>query len=323
MLADRLFWRPLLSTVSPAGERARLSILIFHRVLPQRDPLFPGEIDAANFDQICGWLASWFRVLPMDDAVAGLRSGVLPDRAAVITFDDGYADNHDVAMPILQRHRLPAIFYIASGFLDGGQMWNDTVIEAIRGTKRDMLDLSELGIDGLARLPLSSIEHRRAAIQSLLGALKYRPLAERLALVQGVAHAAGVQARHDLMMTSDQVRQMHRVGMAIGAHTVSHPILATLANDQARAEIDDSRQVLQSISGDTIRHFAYPNGVPGRDYNDTTVTLIKDLGFDSAVTTAPGASRHDDDRYQLPRFTPWDRSRGRFGMRMLHRLWTS
>ena len=126
--------KPLLTLLSPAGRRARLSVLIFHRVLPRPDPLFPGVIDAAGFDAICRWVKGWFNVLALDDAARRLRDGSLPERALAITFDDGYADNHDVALPILLRHGLPATFFIATGFLDGGRMWNDTVIESIRRT---------------------------------------------------------------------------------------------------------------------------------------------------------------------------------------------
>ena len=322
MAADKLFWSPMFSVLSPAGARARLSILIFHRVLPQRDPLFPGEVDAGDFDRICRWLKSWCRVLPLDEAVAGLKAGRLPDRAAVITFDDGYADNHDVALPILQRHGLSATFYIASGFLDGGRMWNDTVIEAVRRTGQTELDLSALGLAGIGRLPLADLDQRRSAIGQLLSAIKYRPIAERLVLVQAVADAAGVTPPHDLMMSSDQLRAMHRSGMGIGAHTLSHPILATLTDAEARAEIDGSRQALQAILGAPVRHFAYPNGVPGRDFNEDTARLAAELGFDSAVTTAPGAASQATDPYRLPRFTPWDRTRARFGLRMMQNLWT-
>ena len=102
--------RPLFSLMSPAGARARLNVLIFHRVLPQPDPLFPGEVDAAAFDTMLGWVKSWFNVLPLDEAIARLADGSLPARAAALSFDDGYADNHDVALPLLRRHGLPCSF---------------------------------------------------------------------------------------------------------------------------------------------------------------------------------------------------------------------
>ena len=84
--------RPLLKWRSPAGPQARLSVLIFHRVMPEPDPLFPDEMHARRFNEVCGWIKSWFNVLPLDQAVARMASGILPARAACITFDDGHTD---------------------------------------------------------------------------------------------------------------------------------------------------------------------------------------------------------------------------------------
>ena len=127
-------FKHLFEWASPAGTKARLQVLIFHRVLPVPDPLFPDEVDARRFDELCGWLKGWFNMLSLDDAVARIKTGTLPTRAACITFDDGYADNYQVALPILRRHGLTATFFVATGFLDGGRMWNDTVIESVRLT---------------------------------------------------------------------------------------------------------------------------------------------------------------------------------------------
>ena len=315
--------RSLFSLLSPKGAQARLSILIFHRVLSEPDPLMPGEPDAASFDRLCAWVAEWFQVLSLDDAVACLKRGDLPARAMVITFDDGYADNHEVAMPILLRHGLVATFYVATGFLDGGRMWNDTVIESVRACQQPALGLAHLGIEGLANLPLGDPAQRRAAIRAVLDNLKYRPVDERLQLVHQVVEAAGAPLRGGAMLRSDQVKALRQAGMTIGAHTVSHPILLKLTAEQARREIDQSRQHLEAILGEPVRHFAYPNGVPGRDMSDATAKLVRDMGFDSAVTTAWGAARMGADSFQLPRFTPWDRSRWKFGARLARNLWTT
>lgn len=315
--------RSLFSLLSPKGAQARLSILIFHRVLSEPDPLLPGEPDAASFDRLCAWVAEWFQVLSLDAAVACLKRGDLPARAMVITFDDGYADNHEVAMPILQRHGLVATFYVATGFLDGGRMWNDTVIESVRACQLPALDVAHLGINGLAKLPLGDDAQRRAAIRALLGSLKYRPVDERLQLVHQVVEAVAAPLPGGVMLRSDQVKALRQAGMTIGAHTVSHPILLKLTAEQARREIDQSRQHLEAILGEPVRHFAYPNGVPGRDLSNATAKLVRDMGFDSAVTTAWGAARLGADSFQLPRFTPWDRSRWKFGARLARNLWTT
>lgn len=309
--------KQLLGLVSPAGPKARLSVLIFHRVLPEPDPLFPEEIHARRFDELCGWLTNWFNVLPLDQAVARMKTGTLPARAACITFDDGYADNFHVAMPILQRHGLTATFFIATGFLDGGRMWNDTLIETVRSCREAVLDLAALGLGSHV---LGTVTAQQAAITSLIGQIKYRPVAERVSLTEEVARMANVQPPQSLMMTSAEVKAMRQAGMQIGAHTVSHPILARLTDDQAREEIGNSKRFLEQLLGERITVFAYPNGKPGEDYSPQTVDVVRSLGFDAAVSTQWGASRRGDDPLQIKRFTPWDKTRLRFGLRLLRNL---
>jgi len=309
--------KPLFQWMSPAGASAHLSVLIFHRVLPEPDSLFPDEMHARRFDALCSWLASWFNVLPLDKAVARLKAGTLPARAACITFDDGYADNPRVALPILQRHGLTATFFIATGFLDGGRMWNDTIIETVRGCKVPELDLSSLGLGHYA---LGAINDRQAAIAALINQIKYRPIQERISITEQLAHLAQVQLPQDLMMTSQEVKAMRQAGMQIGAHTVSHPILARLTDDQARQEIGDSKRFLEQLLGEPVGLFAYPNGKPGEDYSPQTVEVVRSLGFDAAVSTRWGASGTGDDLFQIRRFTPWDQTRLRFGARMLGNL---
>ena len=309
--------KPLFSLLSPAGARAPLSVLVFHRVLPVPDPLFPAVMHARQFDAVCGWLARWFNVLALDEAVARLQAGTLPARAASITFDDGYADNHHVALPILQRHGLRATFFMATGFLDGGCMWNDAVIETLRASQLTVLDLSALG---LGRHHLGTIEGRRSAVAALIAQIKYRPVIERVALTEHIARLARVALPHDLMLTSPEVKALRQAGMQIGAHTVSHPILARLTQAQAHQEIAGSKRYLEQLLGERVGLFAYPNGKPGEDYSPTNVELVRHLGFDAAVSTQWGCSSQGDDPLQIRRFTPWDSGKLLFGSRLLINL---
>lgn len=315
--------KPILSLLSPQAERARLSILIFHRVLPRPDPLFPGEVDAQQFDQLLGWIGKWCNVLPLDEAVVSLREGRLPPRAAAITFDDGYADNHDLAMPILERHGMSATFFIATGFLDGGRMWNDTVIEAVRTTSAEWIDLKDFGVEppqGEAYWTLGSVAQRRALIGAILGKLKYVDPAQRIGMADAVAARVGGTLRNDLMMSSAQVQQLRQRGMQIGAHTHTHPILERLGRASVRHEILTSKQRLETLLDEPVSLFAYPNGRPLRDYTSETVEVLRELDFGAAVTTAMGAATRASDPLQLPRFTPWDRTRTRFGLRFAANL---
>jgi peptidoglycan/xylan/chitin deacetylase (PgdA/CDA1 family) len=294
----------------------RLLILIFHRVHPVADPLFPSEPDTRRFDALLGMVRTSFRVLSLRGAVAALRNRSLPPRALVITFDDGYADNAEVALPLLVRHGLPATFFVSTGFLDGaGCMWNDALIESVRATTIPELDL---GNWGLGRHSLASTSDRQRLIDVLLRHAKYLPPCERnefVRMIQGRVRVSGEFPA--LMMSSAQVRALHRAGMEIGGHTISHPILTGLSLDECEREIQSGRQRLEQIFDAPVSLFAYPNGKPRQDYDQRHVALVRQLGFDAAVSTSVGSASADDDVFQLPRYTPWGRTHAIWAARLM------
>jgi peptidoglycan/xylan/chitin deacetylase (PgdA/CDA1 family) len=247
-------------------------------------------------------LRKWFRVLPLATAVEELHRGTLPPRAVSITFDDGYADNYSNAAPLLAEAGMTATFFVATGFLDGGCMWNDALVEAVRRTGKSSLDLDglQLGVRSTAQA-----SDRAALISELIRRLKYLPAPERRTQVDKVLAAADIAPPIDLMMTPRQLRDLAGSGMEIGAHTVQHPILAQLPLLAVREEIGASRSYLERLLGRPVAGFAYPNGRPGTDYKAEHVAVVRDCGFSFAVSTARGAARDGDDRYQLPRVGVW------------------
>jgi peptidoglycan/xylan/chitin deacetylase (PgdA/CDA1 family) len=222
-----------------------------------------------------------------------------------------------VALPILLRHRLCATFFITSGALEGGCMWNDLVEEAVRRTELAELDLRDAGLE---RYALGSAPLRRQAIEGIDSALKYLPPLARSALAQDISARAGVQPSTELMLSHEQLRRLHRAGMQIGAHTVSHPILTGLPAAQVRQEIIDGKRQLETILGETVGLFAYPNGKWGKDFDAPAVDVVREAGFDAAFTTNWGSASRDTHRLLMPRFTPWDRTRLRFGLRLAANL---
>lgn len=296
---------------------AELSILIYHRVLARPDPLFPGEVDRALFERQLRLLKRFYTVLPLPVAVQRLRDGSLPPRAACITFDDGYADNAEHALPLLRQYGLHATFFIATGYLNGGQMWNDRVIDAVRQAPGATLDLRDLGLDCL---PLASLAQRRAAIEHVLAHLKYLPFEQRQRLAVELRRRAGGATRTmaPAMLTTAQLQWLHTAGMGIGAHTVSHPILAAMSDRAARNDIANGKRELEQLLQAPVTLFAYPNGKAGRDYGPAHVEIVKSLGFTAALATDWGVARPGAglDLFQLPRFTPWDRGRLAFLWRL-------
>lgn len=307
------------SLLSPEGRNSRLSVLIFHRIHRITDPLFPGDLTTTQFDNLLYRLKKWFNVISLHDALSRLPEGRMPARPLCISFDDGYADNHEFALPILRKHGLAATFFVATGFLDGGCMFNDKIIESIRGCEADILDLSTLG---LGVFPMSSMENKRCAIDTLLGVVKYIPSPEREQTADSICTLAGVSLPLNLMMSRNEVREMHREGMEIGGHTRNHPILARTESGKALHELVDGKADLDEITGSAVRLFAYPNGKPGVDYLAEHVAMVKEVGFLGAVSTAKGVSSCGSDVFQIPRFTPWDRDVLKFGIRLASNLRT-
>ena len=244
-------------------------------------------------------------------ALALRSEGRLPPRSVSITFDDGYANNAEVALPILVRRGVRATFYIATGYLNGGRMWNDSVIEAVRRAPR--LDLEDLGLGNHA---LPGVTERRRAIGEILAALKYREPEERIAIAAEIAKRAALAPHSELMMSDDQVRRLAAAGMEVGAHTVSHPILARIDRATAKREIEESKLCLEHITGASVSTFAYPNGRPAKDYGREHVELVREAGYTSAVTTAWGCVTSKTQPYELPRISPWGATRFRYLLRI-------
>ncbi len=290
----------------------RLSIFIFHRVLPKHDPLMPGEPSIEEFDAIIRWIKKDFRIYTLGEALERFQHKSEGKPIAAITFDDGYADNFHHALPILKKNGIAATFFIATGYLDGGRMWNDTIIESIRLAPLGELDLTSAGMD---RYILNDHNSRLSCIHKLISSCKYLEPSIRCFTANSIATLCTSELPTNLMMRSDNLQAMHEHGMEIGAHTVTHPILPRLSISEVKAEIGYGRETLQGIIGSNIDYFAYPNGQPRVDYLPEHVEILRHIGFKAAVSTAWGAVSRYSNFYELPRFTPWDRSQIAFRAR--------
>lgn len=304
----------LATVVSGIGKRKKLFILIYHRVLEKPDFMRPGEVDKIAFAWQMELLSKYFNVLPLSDALQQLDADTLPPRAVSISFDDGYADNCTIALPILKKLNLTAVFFIANGFLNGGRMWNDTIIEAVRNYPQPELDLSGIS---LGRIDVSDSVKKTQASTYIIKTIKHLPQMQRDQYTAFIA-AQSQNLPGDLMMTTDQVKELHENGMEIGGHTVNHPILAKLDADVVELEIKENKVFLERLLNTRLALFAYPNGKPIEDFLPEHRQIVKDVGYSAAVSTQWGTVDNGSDRWQLPRFTPWDSAPSMFMMRMIH-----
>jgi peptidoglycan/xylan/chitin deacetylase (PgdA/CDA1 family) len=291
-----------------------LCVVNYHRILERHDPLLESEPDLATFRWQMKLLADCFKVMPLRQALFDLDCGRLQPRTVCITFDDGYRSVHELALPVLEEFGLPATVFVTSGHVGQGDMWNDRIIAAVQALPAGELDLAGLGF---ARYALHTIDDRKRAAASLTEASKYLPPAARSELVERLASLAGQGLSRDLMLTPGMVVDLDRRGVEIGAHTVTHPILTSLDDASARAEIRGGKEQLEAMIGKPVRLFAYPNGKAGKDFDARHAAMVCEAGFEAAFTTAVGAVTHGQDRFQLPRSRPWDRTPFLFGLRLL------
>lgn len=290
--------------------RNKLSILIYHQVLAKPDPMRPSEPTAEIFDWQMRLLRDYFTPLSLQEALQHLQNNTLPANAVCVTFDDGYLNNLTVAQPILAKYGIPATVYVATAFSQGSNMWNDRLIYLFSQPERQQLLLDN------TQLPLTDAADRCSKAQQWLKKLKYLPISQRLEKIDQFYQQNNVSEQEPLMMSPAQIKQLSDSGVTIGAHTVNHPILKVMPEEQQLQEITQSRLQLETWLGKPVQHFAYPNGVKDTDFDETTVKLVTGAGFSSAVITNWGICTAATPPHLLNRFTPWDKSPLKFHCRL-------
>jgi peptidoglycan/xylan/chitin deacetylase (PgdA/CDA1 family) len=274
-------------------------VLMLHRVRPRpADPFQPNahlEITPEFLDEVLGRLAQLrIPVVGLDEAAERLRAG--DGRFAVLTYDDGYRDNLEVAQPVMARHKVPYTVFVATGMVDGTALpWWLVLEEALR--RSETLTVQFPGSPHACDAAGTAAKQRAFAVLSRrISALAE---ADRRPVVRALADAAGIDVPTLLraeMMDWDDLRRLAADPLAtIGGHTVDHPSLATLPDAEARREIEGGLDRLHRQLGRRPTHFAYPFGSP-RDVSERDVRLVESLGLAVAVTTRRGMLRSDGTR---------------------------
>lgn len=306
--------RSIGNSIRYLSKDGRVCIITYHRILGKHDPLLEPEPDIEAFTWQMETLASCFNVLSLSDAITAMRENNVPARAVCISFDDGYRSCHDIALPILTRLGLPATVFVTTGFLDDGSMWNDRIIEAVRGLPDGEIDLREVG---LGVYLMSEPKDRKEIADKINYASKYLPADERIKAIEKLENLTGTALPQRLMLTREMIVNLSKNGIEIGGHTVTHPILANLKDEDARYEIEENKRVLEAMIGKPIQVFAYPNGKLGADFDQRHIEMVKVAGYTAAFTTAFGTATKTSDFFQIPRSRPWDITPLIFSMRLL------
>jgi peptidoglycan/xylan/chitin deacetylase (PgdA/CDA1 family) len=280
----------------------QLGILRYHAVCA-RDAGYaePGIcVTPAAFAAHVAYLASNYRVLPLPEAADTLRRGLsLPQNAVAITFDDGYADNLHAA-EVLARHGLSATFYLTAGCLAGGEpFWPSVLRSLLAGIDGPELFVTVPGVD--LRLPVASKAEKRAAVAKLTKTFKAHPVPVREAIRKRLRELSTNTSAASPMLTWDEVRRMHALGMTIGSHTMTHPNLPNAGPERARAEIFESKARLEAEIGAPVTMFSYPNGGAERYMTREVASLVREAGYAAATTSRNAFATPSSDLFALER----------------------
>lgn len=293
----------LLRLASGASARARRRldgssalVLTYHRVLPveivQRDAVEDGMyVTPATFARHLDWLADGFRVLPLHEVVERLVGGApLPPGACAITFDDGWRDNVEHALPALERRGLPATLFAVTGRLGSeGAFWPDEVCRRLRPlppAERGAL-AARLGADPSAE-----------PVGGLLARLKAMAEAERGRTLEALRAATPAPAPGGReLLDWDEVDRLARGGVDVESHGATHAILTHLGDDEIRREIAAAREHLRERGHGRHDLFAYPSG----GHDERVVRIAREAGHRAAVTVECGLASAASDPMRIPR----------------------
>lgn len=309
VLAYALYFSGLLWLLAALRFRGRAVALMYHRVLPAHADTCSTDgiiVTPATFAMQMAFLKKHFRPLSVGQFRNAIERGRIPDRGCLVTFDDGWWDNERYALPVLEQFGVPAVVFLATGYIGGNRpFWQEELTRDLLDIRRaglaDSVFLSGFGIDmhrtqSAAQIKSSArelITRLKSSNQPALDVLR-----TRLALgLQSVTRATGGHG-DDRFMDWEAVRRLSAHPLiTIASHAHSHMPLTRLGHLEARADLLRSLGELRVNRLPETDLCAYPNG----DHDAETIIATKEAGFSMAFTTMPGHVHAADDRHRIRR----------------------
>ena len=308
---------------------------MYHRVaIPDFDPWWL-SVTPVNFEEQMRVIKKYGRPVQMQEMGEKLKHFTIGKKEIVVTFDDAYADNFKNAKPILERHDIPATFFVTTGAIDSNEeFWWDE-IGGIILTAKIIPQMFEMSIAGTMynwkikqeELPKplrynpgsyhNNIELSRTQLYyALWEILLYLPFKEKKYILKQISSWASQSSthRHDyLPMKSQELQALAGSSLfEIGAHTINHPILSHLPQEEQEYEITQSKHFLENMLNLPITSFSYPHG----DYSSETLKIIEQLNFKNACTVVENPVLNNANPHLLPRFMVLNWTKEQFEQRL-------
>ncbi len=288
-------------------------ILLYHRVTHlENDPQLLSVTPDRFYDQI-DLLRKNFNLLGIEEFYELFaHRKKIPRNAAIITFDDGYADNYYEALPVLRSLNSQALFYITTSNLDTDrELWWDELERIILGGHNLPAFIEINTGDRLIRFSTSNSAERANTYHALHPHLKYLPPQQRDKIMDALRQSARLsnhgRESHRLLTLKELKQLSDSPSAIIGAHTHNHPALSTLSYHEQLQEMKLSKDILERAINRKISHFSYPYGTK-KDYTNDTVHACREIGFNMVCSNYYGQVHSWTDIMRLPRILVrnWD-----------------
>jgi peptidoglycan/xylan/chitin deacetylase (PgdA/CDA1 family) len=307
-LARKAVLRSGLLRIAGRLQGRNAAILMYHSVMedPQRQVAFLGHTVHSRqvFRAQMELLARNYRPASLDEVRNFVRGEAeLPVRAVVVTFDDGYTDNYEIAAPILNEVGVPATFYATVECVDRRTLpWPARLRFAFHTTKKG----SWTDVSGKMWPLGSGVERENALLLSCDECCRLAGAAQEkyVARVEEEMDSRVPVESGELMMNYEQIRALVAQGHIVGSHTMTHPNMAYVSAEDARREMTASKQRLEQQLNAAVVHFSYPCPALSPHWTEQTVAVSRHAGYETAVTTDGGLARHGDNPLCLKRIRP-------------------
>jgi peptidoglycan/xylan/chitin deacetylase (PgdA/CDA1 family) len=281
--------------------RQLLPVLTYHHITQEDHPAgLTDSLSVREFDRHIAHLTKHYHVVEGAEFLAVIRGEAeFRPSSVLVTFDDGYRNNYELAFRVLRAHGATGVFFVTSEFLDApaSRLWFERLDQMLRVMPDQLLaewlarrrDAQDLRDRSTLRQWLKRRTYRER--ESLLGDL------ERALLTFGLPPTPRPETAP---MSWDQACEMSEAGMTIGAHTATHQILSAASTDEVWQELTTSRARIEAAIGKPCWCFSYPNGETA-DFRAEDVAAVERAGFTCAFTQVAGFVSRSSDRYCLPR----------------------
>lgn len=310
LLADFLCKSGALSIVLLLMKKSNVKILAYHRILSVLDESQYGadlELISASvedFDWQMSYVKKNYNVISFSQLVnAQDKAEDLPENSLIITFDDGFDDNYTNAFPILKKYSLPATIFISTGYMAKKEtFWFDWVVYVVKKIKQKKLVLD----DGKISFDLADDVHQRQLVgEKLLEYLKTidnkrrKAILDELEIISNMKMSDGCPFSRPLSW--QQVKEMSENNIEFGSHSVNHPILSKLSDDDLMRELSESKKHIEDMLGVNCLSIAYPVGGESA-YSMKVMKFVHQIGYKMAASYKHGVSSEiEDERFQLKR----------------------